>query len=55
MAPRESGSDDGVCWQEKEKKKVSVLLVARRTQCAQTAQGQYLKTCAAEWHVISTY
>lgn len=51
-------SDVLVGRRKKERKKesrVSLLLVALLAQRAQPALGQYLITCTAEQHAISTY
>ena len=46
-----------IIWltEEGKKARVSLLLVTPPTQRAQPALGQYLITCTAEQHAISTY
>lgn len=53
-APGKRESDD-FAGRRKIESGVSSLLVALPTQRAQSALGQYLITCTAEQHAISTY
>lgn len=52
---QERGESEVLASRRRKESRVSLLLVALRTQRAQPALGQYLITCTAEQHAISTY